>query len=363
MPTTLTGVLLETQYQIVGSYPDVPLAAGVEYATLVAGDDDPVFVTLPVGAVDTESRNGRRYDRAAVEAIVHAINTERSIGQKGHLRDDERAYRFDVPPLVWVGAKLEGDGRAWAKAYVLKTAPDVREYVRVAKASNAKVGTSIYGTADIDTDGNVSNLQIESIDLAHPGRLGVPMAGAVPQITQETETPEIQAETEETVPTEQMTLEATPAQIVEITRAHQAQVRELEGKVADLEGRVNDLAQIAEMLGVDDAISGVRIVQQQVSNLRRENGDLLEEAITAQVTEAVAVENVRPILVEMVRNRKPATRQAVSDAVAAVLAQEAVKALLKDAVGETMGPAQQRPVMPQQAETDQPWIIIPGKGA
>jgi hypothetical protein len=358
----ISGVLLETQMRISGSYPDVPLASGINLETMIEGDSTPVFVTLPIGKVDTESRNGRKYDRKAVTSLVETINSETAIGQKGHLRDDERAYRFDVPPLTWVGATLESDGTAWGKAYVSQSAADVREYVKIAKATNAKIGTSIYGTADVDDDGNVSNLQIESIDLAHPGRLGVPMAGAVPKVTQETlEEDDIEESTEMPSKQEQAP-EATPAQIIELRREHTIAFREIEGRVAELEGQVADLNTVLELLGENgkpatDAIAGVRVLQTNLQNLRQENQDLLGEAIESQVTKLVKVENVRAIIVDMVTATKPATRQAVADAVQDVLSREAVKVLLKDSVKETMGPNQTRPN--QKDDEDEPGTSSP----
>jgi hypothetical protein len=75
-----------------------------------------VFITLPIGKVGQRSRNDRVYNRAAMDAIVSAINERKVPGQKGHMPDEERPYRFETPPLMWVGAKLESDGTVWAKA-------------------------------------------------------------------------------------------------------------------------------------------------------------------------------------------------------------------------------------------------------
>jgi hypothetical protein len=353
----------------------VPIAANVDYQALVADDPDPVFITLPIGQVGVESRNGRTYGLKEVQVIVNTIVNEKSIGQKGHLRDEERGYRFDIPPLVWVGATLEANGTAWGKAYVLKSAPDVREYVKVAKATKAKIGTSIYGTAEIEEGGKVSNLEIESIDIAHPGRLGVPQAAAVPQITQET-SQQNHAQEDNPVPTEpvinntvvhpvvQPAVEPAPAVLVEMERLHKAAIRELEGKNAELKGKADDLAQIVTMLeGAADPINAVRLLNQHVKNLRKENGDLLEESIKAQVAEVVKAPNLRGMIAAMVRDRKPATRNAVTTALQMVMDEDHVKEALKDAVQTTMGPNQNRPLQPQTEGEGQELIHIPAGGS
>ena len=354
----INGVLLESISRFGGGYPEVPIAPHIDKAKLLEGDDSPVFFTVPIGEVDTTSRNGRKYNREAIQSLVNKINKETSIGQQGHLRDEDRAYSFDIPPIIWVGASLETDGKAYGKAYVMQNAPAVREYVRVAKSTNAHIGTSIYGTADVDDGGNVTNLEIESIDLAHPARLGVEMAGAVPQITQETVT-ESDTQEDSTVPEENVVeVIPSPAVIVEMKRAHTEAVRELEGRIAELKGAETDLAAVATLAGADDPIMGVRMLLTRISNLSTENGELLKESIAAQVAEAVVVEKVRPIIVEMVTARKPTTRQAVKTAVAEVLDTPAVKALLKDTVAELAGPPQTRPATQSSNDSDVPPLII-----
>lgn len=167
--------------------PKVPLAPGIDYEALVALDtkagDDPVFVTLPIGEVNIVSGNGRKYPVEAIESLVEAINSEKPGGIQGHLRDEDRAYEFELPSLIWVGAVIV-EGIAWGKAYIPRYASAVREYVSNCQAIKAKIATSIYGLAEMA--GNiVKRLFIESIDLAHPARAGVKTAVAVPLVTTE----------------------------------------------------------------------------------------------------------------------------------------------------------------------------------
>jgi len=186
----MSEVLLHTRYRV-GEFAEPPIQVGssVNLTKLTEGDPHPVFVTLPIAKVGATSRNGRKYDTAAVQSIVAKINTSRSTGIRGHLTEAERATRFDLPSLVWIGAQLEPNGLAWAKAYVPTYSADTREFFRIMSVVESEVGTSIYGTADIDESGNVTNLQIESIDLGHPQRLGVASAAAIPIVTSELHTP------------------------------------------------------------------------------------------------------------------------------------------------------------------------------
>ena len=378
MPKRITGVIMEITSHFQGKYPDVPFAPGVDHKGLVEGDDNPMFVTLPIGKVDTKSRNGRTYNREAVSAIVNIINSETSKGQQGHLRDDERGYRFELPSLYWVGATLESDGGAWGKAYIPKTLPDVREHMRISMKAHAEVATSIYGTAEIDDDGNVSNLQIESIDLVEPKRRGVEEAGAIPMVTQESVVEEESVE-EGNMPPDaikngQNNDQSTPNPVnpvteghdaqalAEIQRKHQEEIRELQGKLAENRNKLKDYATIGELLGdPDDVVLSLRELVQVNSDLKHENGDLLQEAIKAQVAEAVKIEDRRPIIVELVQQLKPVTRNDVTLSLAKVLDKPEVKTLLKSGVQETMGPNQTNPVKPKdkdEQKTSSP-IIIP----
>lgn len=333
MPQTITGIILESTTTFAGKFPDIPVSETI----LRELGDNPMFVTLPIGRVNSLSRNGRKYDREAVQAIVEAINNEKSIGQKGHLRDDERAYRFDIPPLMWVAATLEANGIAWAKAFVMEHAEDVREYIRVAKASNARIGTSIYGTATIEDDGTVRDLQIESIDLAHPGRLGVEMAGAVPVVTQET-----------VVSSEPSVADA----ISELRRQQDAELLDLAQRRADLERQARQVNTIRELLGISDDESialHTRLLIQRNRQLRDERTALLDSAIDVEVAQHVAVKPLRPIVAQMVREQSPRSAHAIQTAVQNVIQRPDVRAML------TVSEAQDA----QASDDDTAYFFIP----
>lgn len=371
-------------------FPSVPLAAGIDQEALHEGDANPLYVVLPIAQVGITSRNGRHYDREAVTAVVEAVMRKRPDGIKGHLTDEERGYRFDVPALIWVGATLdEATGVAWGKAYVMSSAVDVREYIRAKRAVKGFIGTSIYGTAEGEWDGDVfrvMSLDIETIDLAHPDRVGVTAAAATPVTTREMAddapapeadpTPEgdeqaaaesepaelssdIQVQEQEIMPDQAPvvtpTTPATPAPaentvsesevVRNLKRDHQAEVRRLTelnsantDKLADYDSLV---AIIGESSG--DPILKLRSIMTELESLKRENGELLQESIKAQVAEKVKVAAVRPMVVELVKGMKPVRRTEVTTALEAVLAKPEVVTMIKAGVEETMGDPQSRP--------------------
>lgn len=372
-------------------YPSVPLAPDVDQQALHEGDPNPLYVVLPIAKVGVTSRNGRHYDREAVTAVVEAVMRKRPDGIKGHLTDEERGYRFDVPPLIWVGAVLdESTGIVWAKAYVMTSATDVREYIRAKRAVKGQIGTSIYGTAEgyYEDDGTfrVVSLDIETIDLAHPDRVGVTATAATPVTTREmaedTPAPDADPETAvaaqgesggesdpaalsienqveelvtmpEATPVVVPTTPVTPAPAEPVSesevvrtlkREQQAEVRrltELNNANAD---KLADYDSFVALIGeTDDPILALRSKLAELESLKRENGALLEESIKAQVGAKVAVEALRPMVVELVRATKPVRRTDVTTALESVLAKPEVVTMIKAGVQEAMGDPQSRP--------------------
>jgi len=361
------AIVLEMQHALKGEYPQsVPLAEGIDLSTLTEGDDAPMFLTLPI-ATETTSRNGVKYQSKDVKRIVSAINNREIIGQKGHLTEAERSHRFDTPALFWVGATLDESGVAWGKAYIPRTAQDVREYVRVAKAMNAKIGTSIYGTAEINDLHEIvgDSLMLEQIDLVNPSRVGVPQATGVPIITQESIQTDISESTEE----KSMDAKTQPQEevISEMERNLQVQVSGLTATVRELTLKVDaqlreltDMKTVKELLKPEngDVILAVRATLSELESLKHENLQLLQTAIAQAIAEKVKAEHVRPIIQSMVVGKNPTRLSEVASAVDAVLALNDVKTLLKNTTVTEMGPAQQRPAMPN-GDAEEVFIYIP----
>jgi hypothetical protein len=150
------------------------------------------------------------------------------------------------------------------------------------------------------------------------------------------QTPTIVHSTQEgkEMPTEleqaQARIEVLQEQIRTLTLSQQAQTRQ-----------IADYNRVAELLGKpEDVILGVRAVMQQRDDLKRENAELLEETVKAKVAEKVKIESARPIIIEQVMARKPATRTDVATAIDTVMDMGSVKELLKYGLQTEMGDPQ-----------------------
>lgn len=381
------GVIGEMTTYLQGrEYPDVPLAAGVDYETLVEGDPDPFFITLQIGEVNAESRNGRTYPREAVEAIASAVNMRRVHGILGHLRSHEISYEMRIPVLHWVGAVMEGDF-LWGKAYVPPEQSEVRGFLRTQMRTGSRVGTSIFGSAMIDEDGMVSDLYVETIDLAHADRVGVPQTAMVPLLTKETAdvaegdepaegsqiensnaaeggelSEQVEAQENDTMP-EQDKIKTPVAEsngageiprgyvplgeVTELKDKHADSVRELRGQIAELEDKLRTHARMVELLGdPEDPTAELSARLKTVKALETENASLLEGYIKTAVADKVKLNAGRGIVETFVKAEKPASRDAIDAAVETVIAREEVQAILKLKVQEQAGPNQTRPVVP-----------------
>ncbi len=164
-----------------GTYPDITLPEDIDRESL---GGEAFFVTLPIGQAGARSRNQRTYSRAAVEQMVAQINAKRPEGAWGHIAPDEAGTRYDPPAIRWLAASIDAEGIAWGKGLPLTEA--TREYYRLAKATNARVGTSLVAWAQMDGD-EVKALELVTVDLADPARVGVPVTAARAHISQEME--------------------------------------------------------------------------------------------------------------------------------------------------------------------------------
>ncbi len=183
MGASVTGALRD---YIIGELaaphlPVVPFAPGIDQTALTAGDDAPLFVTLPIAKVG-RSRNGRYYDAAVVAEIAEQVNRDRPGGIMGHIAEAERATRYDRPEVIWLGATVAGD-TAYGKGYIPPYARDTRDFLRRAKAAGHQVATSIYGRWQQAHDAALGAVKVlaggtlESIDFAPAARAGMAFDG------------------------------------------------------------------------------------------------------------------------------------------------------------------------------------------
>lgn len=232
MPETVKEL---TVGELRGSFPDVPIADGVNMDELRAMDPDPVFLTLPiVPSVGAVSKNGLLYDEALVNSIETQINSKRPGGRFGHLREDERDTAFPIPDSMWLGAKREGN-TLWAKAYVHGAA---REHVKRLKAVGGSIATSIYGKGQYEpTDKKgvrrLINFDLESLDFAPPERAALGYAAA-PIVTSEMET-----EMDRNQIISELTVEDIPARLRDqIVAEFRTQVADRDTLIAQLQTTV-----------------------------------------------------------------------------------------------------------------------------
>lgn len=333
-----------------GAYPNVPIAADVDYAALVAGQAEPMFVTLPIAKVNVKSGNNRYYDEAfAVEIMRQTLETK-PIGLFGHLSETERATSFRPESVHWVGA-LRVDDTIWGKGLVVGEA---KERIARYKASGKAIATSIDANASGAWDESIgayrmdaSTLRLNQIDFAPADRAGIPQLARVPMITTEMVEPVnvIEETTEEkTVDKLQVIQELTEAD----ARLLPEPVRQAVIATVATPPEVATVATVRELLGLDAKAD----VAGAVAEMKRVQAEQAKAAVTSRITELVndgiKIETVRPLVTELVTARNPQTVAEVDAAYKAVSELESVKALLQARVVETMGPRQRTPVQGKQ---------------
>ena len=339
-------LLFEQAGKFQGSFPDIQTPSDVSLAELGA---DAFFVTLPVGRVNAKSRgSGRVYTESAVKCLVRQINEKRPEGRYGHLAVSELATRYDPPAIQWLAAELV-DGVAWAKG--LPLTEQARKHFRDAKAMNARVGTSVFGPPPTAEGNRVIDLELYSIDIADPARVGIQDAAAQPNLTSEMETS--QMEINEQLLTEMKgerdaalqrvgTLETTNTQLTE-------QVADLQGKLSGVtkaQTYVSEMADSYISMGININASGPdleQVIREMTTKLMALQAGELIGKINAAVTEMVKLESLQPLVSEMLVD--PETQQpkvkSLDEAktrISAYLERPSVKALAQRLVSEQAGP-------------------------
>lgn len=325
-----------------GSYPNVPIAPDVDYAALIAGDDNPQFLTIPIAKVNVKSRNERFYDEAFALEIMRQTLADKPVGLMGHLSEAERATAFPKESLHWIGAIREAD-LIWGKAYLIGEA---RERVRRYKASGKSIATSIDAHANGVWDESLKayrmdarTLKLNQIDLAPADRAGIPDLAAVPHLTSEMAAPgeDTQQELEEMDNSKLLQeLLKTPVQPTGKWTAPKAA------------SQGNDLSAIRETLGADDKADLVAKVRELQERVRVQEQAAVKSRITELVNEGVKLESVRGLVTELISARNPQTPQEAENAYTQVMAMQAVQETLSATVRTVMGPPQRARVQPKQ---------------
>lgn len=376
------GKRIQVEMQMVsefrGAYPDIKLPEDVDIPSL---GENVQFVTLPLGQVDSRSRNGRNYPRKVVESLMKQINDRRPEGMWGHVPTELIGTAYSPPAIRWLKAEMDADGILWAKGLPLTADSD--NYYRKARSTNAKVGTSLMAWAEMDGE-DVTDADLITVDMADPARVGIPITAAKPHLSSEM----IEGQDDKPTPTDPppvieqaatqpnstnspksedtMTLDVKDQEISELTIKNatlKTTNAEMETQLRALKPVQEDHKDIRELLGVaadGDLVKSVKAVLEQRNELAQEATRLLAETMTAIIAEKVKLPGVRPIVTDLVKAQNPVTRKQLDAAIDGVLASESVKTLLAAGLQETMGDKQRRPLTPgSHDETWKQFVAIP----
>lgn len=337
-------------WELRGSYPtDISFFPDVDIAELTKGDDDPMFLTIPIGKANVTSGNGRFYDEAWLQELERQVIANRPIGIMGHLAEEELGTRFPDEAVHWVGVRRVNE-MLWAKGYIPPGA--ARDRVRRYKATNKTLATSIFAKAEGiwnkargALDMLAETLNLFQIDIGPADRVGIMDLARVPLLTAEMQSNHTQQE-------------PTMAEKKEVLQElRKVAVPPLHGWTPSNAEQVNELAAIREMLGADDKADLAQLVKELREQVEEQKKAAVKSRITELATEGIKVEAVRGMVTELVNARNPQTVQEAEAAYNTVATSAHVTELLKAQVQTVMGPRQRTPVAAQQGAPK--YVIYP----
>lgn len=337
-----------TVWEMRGKYPEVAIHPKVDVKELTKGDDDPTFVTLPIGKANVTSGNRRHYGADFLDELERQVLEQMPVGIFGHISEADRATAFPSEDVHWVGAKRVGE-LLWGKGYV--PPGEGRDRIRRYKAQNKKIATSIDAYLEGSWDAGLKayrmdgkTLELHQIDFAPVDRAGIPELGAVPHLTQEMNGNRIN-----------QSVEDLPMDVNDIRslKAEDAQhlPQEVRETVMAQAPAAKAVQEMRSELGLDDKADVVAVVKEMAESVRKQR----ENAVGARIKELVEdeekgikLESMRGIVMELVEARQPKTVEDADRIYGEVVASDRIKAALQETVVETMGPAARRPVAGQQ---------------
>jgi hypothetical protein len=270
-----------------GKYPDIALPDNIDRE---AFGDKPFFATLPIGEIGARSRNKRTYEESSIRDLVDEVNAKRPRGWWGHPTEDDR--KTTPPAVQWLAAVLDDNGLAWGKVVTLSE--NAGGYLRSAKATRSKIGTSILGDGKMEGD-KVVGIDLAFIDLvAEPDWVGVPATAAVPHLTSETR------KDEDDMPTE--INEQFLAELRGDRDKARTRISELETQVHDLQPLAEQVTQVRKLLAeyadsfasasINVNASGsdfIQVIRELADKLVAISADQLANRISTVVGEMVKV--------------------------------------------------------------------------
>lgn len=342
-----------------GSYPNVPISADVDYTALVAGDDSPVFITLPIGKANVTSGNKRHYDEAFVQELERQTLANKPVGLMGHLSPQERATSFPPEAVHWVGAIRDGD-TLWGKGYIPPGA--VRDRIQRYKAQGKAIATSIDAFAEGVYDDALKamrmvakSLRLNQIDIAPADRAGIPDLAAVPMLTTEMESDAAQEEEPQEPVMDK--LQVINEMTADDARLLPDAVRQAVLSTVQTPPEVAQVQELRQALGVDENANLAQLVTEMRQQQETQRKSAVKQRITELVNEGIKVESARGIVTELVNARNPQTPDEAATAYQEVAASESVTELLKAQVATTMGSPQRVPVPGQNGQAK--YVIYP----
>jgi hypothetical protein len=252
-----------------------------------------------------------------------------------------------------VGVKRIGE-MLWGKGYI--PPGEARERIRRYKATNKKIATSIYAKARGDYDKAFDSLrmaadsmQLHQIDIGPVDRVGIPSLGMVPFITAE-----MTNNNQETNTMDKLTV--INEMTAEDARLLPDPVRQAIIAGVQTPPEVAIVSELRTELGDGDMLAVIREMKQEQEARKMA---AVTGRITELVTEGIKVESLRPLVVELVQAKAPATVEAVEGAYKAVAESVTVTELLKAHVTQTGGPPLRTGLQGQQGGNK--YFVIPQK--
>lgn len=176
------------------TFPEVPNCPGVDIARLTLGDNNPLFVTRPLGILGSVSENGLEYDDRMLDDIYQQVASKRPPARMGHVAESNRGSEFPPDQGLWIGVLDDKAGTVFGKRTIfgkcyLLPGSTLREMVPRRDAAGTPLSNSIWGGADlVDAEGgNVRSLstEIESIDFVPAERAALQDLGGKFDLTSE----------------------------------------------------------------------------------------------------------------------------------------------------------------------------------
>jgi hypothetical protein len=342
-------------WELRGNFPDVPTFPDVDIESLTAGDENPVYLTLPIGEAGVTSRNKKFYDEAFVTELARQTQDRKPVGYMGH--EKGKGMEWPEDDVHWVGAKLIGN-QLWGKAYI--SSEDARKRARLYKATNKPMATSIYAHMGLNWDAKLGayraqadSLDLHRIDLGPLDMAGIQSLAKVPHMTAELiNNPEEQI----TMDKLQLIRELTVEDVDLIPKP----VREAITAAVPAAPEVALVTELRAELGEGDILATVKEWKQE-----RETGQ--KTAVTERIKQlatdkerGVKVDSVRSVVLELVQGRNPATPEAAESAYDEIVKSELVTELLKTAVVSAGGPPLRTGVQNQNGNPVDQWFPVTG---